>query len=279
VKPRFFVSLSDPGSRTVAPGLVVDLAESDARHGRTVLRSRSGDPCELVFSDPPVLADGVFEEVGRRVSARVTAVRAADARRALLLLVQALSQPRKVDEVIEKGTEVGFDSFLVMPSAASPAMPHEKLEVRSVRWRTIAGEAAKQSRQPAVPEVRTASSLAAALELTQAERWSSVVLTPEAPDHLADVLAAEVRGTRELHGGPAGGGDAVEGAVAGPGAVAGSVGRWALWVGPEGGWSAEELEVLRAAGARSAGLGSRILRTETAGPVAGALARYALSDW
>ncbi|MHB8870177.1 MAG: RsmE family RNA methyltransferase [Thermoleophilia bacterium] len=252
MKPRFFVSLSDPGSRTVVPGLVVELAESDARHGRTVLRSRSGDPCELVFSDPPVFADGVFEEVGRRVTARVTAVRAADARRVRLLLVQALPQPRKVDEVIEKGTEVGFDSFLVVPSAASPAVSHEKLEARVARWRTIAGEAAKQSRQPAVPEIRTASSLAAALELTQAERWSSVVLTPDVPDHLADVLTA---------------------------AVAGPVGRWALWVGPEGGWSAEELGVLRTAGTRSAGLGPRILRTETAGPVAGALARYALSDW
>ncbi|MHB1344265.1 MAG: RsmE family RNA methyltransferase [Thermoleophilia bacterium] len=273
MRPRFFVSLPDPGSRTVVPGLVVELADSDARHGRTVLRSRSGDPCELVFSDPSVLADAVFEEVGRRVSARVTAVRVADVRRVRLLLAQALPQPRKVDEVIEKGTEVGFDSFLVMPSAASPAIPHQKLEARSARWRTIAGEAAKQSRQPAVPDVRTASSLAAALELTQAERWSSVVLTPDVPDHLADVLAAEARGTGEMLGGPEGGGDAGGGAVAGP------VGRWALWVGPEGGWSTEELEVLQTAGARTAGLGSRILRTETAGPVAGALARYALSDW
>lgn len=249
MRPRFFVDLPDPDLGPVAPGLVVDLDDTDARHARTVLRARIGDPCELVLSDPSVLADGVFAEVGRRVSARVTAVREAPSQRVRLLLVQALPQPRKVDEVIEKGTEVGFDSFLVTPAAGSPDVPLEKLKARVVRWRAIAREAAKQSKQPAVPQVRVAASLEAAVELVRAEGWVSVVLTLGEVAHLGDVLA-------------------------GSGAS-----RWALWVGPEGGWKPEELETLLHAGVRPVGLGSRVLRTETAGPVAGALARYVLSDW
>lgn len=252
MRPRFFVGTLDPVLGPVAVGLVVTLGESDAHHARTVLRSQVGDPCELVFpAAAGVLAEAVFEDVGRRVCARVTAVLPVPPQRVRLLLVQALPQPRKVDEVIEKGTEVGFDSFLVVPASGSPRVPREKLEARVARWRVIAGEAAKQSRQPAVPAVRTAASLEEALELTRSEGWEQVVLTPDADDHLGDVLAAE----------------------------AGATGRWAVWVGPEGGWSARELEVLRAAGVRPAWLGSRVLRTETAGPVAGALARYALSDW
>ncbi len=235
----------------------MDLDDTDARHARTVLRARIGDPCELVLSDPSVLADGVFAEVGRRVSARVTAVREAPSQRVRLLLVQALPQPRKVDEVIEKGTEVGFDSFLVTPAAGSPDVPLEKLKARVVRWRAIAREAAKQSKQPAVPQVRVATSLEAAVELVRAEGWVSVVLTLGEAAHLGDVLAGSVAGS------PAGS----------------PASRWALWVGPEGGWEPEELETLLHAGVRPVGLGSRVLRTETAGPVAGALARYVLSDW
>lgn len=264
MKPRFFVSLPDPSVGPVAPGSVVELDPTDARHARTVLRSRSGDPCELAFSAPAVVADAVFAEVGSTVTARVTAVRETPARRVELLLVQALPQPRKVDEVIEKGTEVGFDSFLVVPAEGSPAVPGAKLEARSARWRAIAREAAKQSRQPAVPEVRVAGSLRAALDLTRAEGWAGVVLTPGEEPHFGDLLG-DLSG--DLSGDPSG--------VAAPGTAT----RWAVWVGPEGGWTAEELGLLRTGGVRTAGLGSRILRTETAGPVAGALARYVLSDW
>ena len=48
----------------------------------------------------------------------------------------------------------------------------------------------------------------------------------------------------------------------------------ALLVGPEGGWDPQEIEQLKAAGAVTAGLGSRILRTETAGPAATAVTLY-----
>jgi 16S rRNA (uracil1498-N3)-methyltransferase len=48
-------------------------------------------------------------------------------------------------------------------------------------------------------------------------------------------------------------------------------GRLGLVVGPEGGLTAGEVEGLEAAGGRSVTLGQRILRTETAGPVALAL--------
>jgi 16S rRNA (uracil1498-N3)-methyltransferase len=45
----------------------------------------------------------------------------------------------------------------------------------------------------------------------------------------------------------------------------------ALFVGPEGGWTPQELETLGAAGARPVSLGPRILRTETAALAALAL--------
>jgi 16S rRNA (uracil1498-N3)-methyltransferase len=42
----------------------------------------------------------------------------------------------------------------------------------------------------------------------------------------------------------------------------------AVFIGPEGGFDLSEVELLKAAGARTVSLGKRILRTETAGLVA-----------
>ena len=53
----------------------------------------------------------------------------------------------------------------------------------------------------------------------------------------------------------------------------------ALWVGPEGGWTESESEQFRAAEITGVRLGRSVLRTETAGPVAVAVARLALGDW
>jgi 16S rRNA (uracil1498-N3)-methyltransferase len=50
-------------------------------------------------------------------------------------------------------------------------------------------------------------------------------------------------------------------------------------VGPEGGWTAGELDQFTGAGVSTVRLGRSILRTETAGPVAVAVARLALGDW
>ena len=50
-------------------------------------------------------------------------------------------------------------------------------------------------------------------------------------------------------------------------------------MGPESGWTDEERESLLQAGMATARLGRGVLRTETAGPVAVAVARLALGDW
>jgi len=52
----------------------------------------------------------------------------------------------------------------------------------------------------------------------------------------------------------------------------------ALLIGPEGGFTDEEVAAARAGGARAIGLGPRILRTETAAVVACALILHELGE-
>ncbi len=266
MRPRFFIDEpfgtplgTDPQP---SPGLVVVLSAVDAHHARTVLRARTGDIVELVFPASRVVTEGVVEAVDPEVTARVTRVEVGSMPARLeILLVQGLCQPRKIDEIIEKGTEVGVDSFLTFPATGSPDVPVGRIEARLERWRSIAREAAKQSKQLASPPVRVAGDLASALRLLEAEGWGSIVLDTRASKHLSAVLE--------------------EGVVVPPWGCEPTEppARLALWVGPEGGWTEDEVNALAQAGARPAHLGRRVLRTETAGPVAGALTRGFLSDW
>jgi 16S rRNA (uracil1498-N3)-methyltransferase len=101
-----------------------------------------------------------------------------------------------------------------------------------------------------------------------------VVLEPGAATTLAEVVSALI-GVEEPVGrieDPSGsGGELLEPRM-------GST-KIALWIGPEGGWTTEELKTLAIAGVRAARLGRSVLRTETAGPVAVAVTRLALEDW
>lgn len=152
-------------------------------------------------------------------------------------LYQAVPKGGRMDLVVEKATEAGATRVVPLLTEHGEVNPREgKLD----RWRRVAEAAARQSLRLRVPEVPEPVTFGAALR--------------EAGE--AGVL---------LHNGP-GAGD-VEDAV-GPGAC--------LFVGPEGGWSEEELGEAREAGVSVARLGPYRLRSETAGVVAVARALAAL---
>lgn len=164
-------------------------------------------------------------------------------------LVQALARPSALDFTVEKGTEVGASFFLLVQAAGSPRVGGKGAAERLTRWRRIAREAAKQSKQAAVPKVDIVPTVEAAVRGLDEAGTTSIVLEPGANKTLQEVIAA--------------------------------VGRTqvALWVGPEGGWTQEELNALSESGVLRARLGRGVLRTETAGPVAVAVTRLALGDW
>ncbi len=177
-------------------------------------------------------------------------------------IVQAITRPAAMDFLVEKGTEVGASFFLVMPVVGSSSRPRSTQSARLTRWRRIAREAAKQSKHLAIPSVEMSGSVDEALERL-GKGALSLVLEPEAPDGLYEALSL-TWGQRAT----------AEGAR-----PAARPARLALWVGPESGWTGEELARLTAAGAKPVRLGRGVLRTETAGPVAVAVARLALGDW
>jgi len=266
MRPRFFVDARvlglpevaadlDAAATTALPGVDVSLSGGDAHHARRVLRARPGDECELVLIPLGVLLRGVFVGVGDDVVVRIEDVIPSVPRmhRAEVALVQALPDPRKVDEIVEKGTEVGVDLFLIVPASASPPVPIERLFERVTRWRRIAREAAKQSRRLSIPAVDVAPSPADAKAYVDEAGWAGLVLSPVSGRRFKGALEAVALTAR-----PA---------------------RVALWVGAESGWSEGELAWFESEKLPVVSLGREVLRAETAGPVAAAVCRFALGDW
>jgi 16S rRNA (uracil1498-N3)-methyltransferase len=119
---------------------------------------------------------------------------------------------------------------------------------RVARWQRIAAEATKQCGRARVPEVDAPCALQAWIVRESAGAGLLVCLWEESPSAFADPLPPP------------------------------PVPRATLVVGPEGGLAAAEVDALRAAGAVVTGVGPRILRTETAGPVGLALLQTRYGD-
>jgi 16S rRNA (uracil1498-N3)-methyltransferase len=162
----------------------------------------------------------------------------------------------RMEWAIEKCTELGVSRLVPVIARRTDAHLASAAAKRAERWRRIAFQAAEQSRRASPPEIasplklREAANLAGDLRIVLAEREQGALLR--------DALAAQP----------------YEG-DAGEGARATSV---MLAVGPEGGWTDEELQFFQKAGWISASLGSTILRAETAAIAAAAITMSEISS-
>ncbi|HEV8474635.1 MAG TPA: 16S rRNA (uracil(1498)-N(3))-methyltransferase [Methylomirabilota bacterium] len=225
----------------IAPERVVDgrvtFDALETRHLARVLRLKPGDT--VVASDGAGHDFTVrLDAVRPRAAGTVLGVRAAAAESPLAItLVQGVPKGDKLDTIVRAATELGVARIVPALTARSVVrLAGRAAEARRERWQRVAREAAKQCGRAVVPDVAAPRELAACLD---AARDADVALCLWEGDAPALALAlADVAPPRRI----------------------------AILVGPEGGLERAEVDAARARGWRVAGLGSRVLRTETAGP-------------
>lgn len=153
-----------------------------------------------------------------------------------LIVGQALLKGEKMDWVIQKATELGVSEIVPLESRHSVVqLKTDRIDHQLARWQRIALEAAQQSEQWRVPMISQPRSLASLLK----NRETGTVT----------LLLAERRGGKSLQ------------TVALPQNLSNSL---LLFIGPEGGWSKEEMDIAEQTGAECLTLGEHILRAETA---------------
>jgi 16S rRNA (uracil1498-N3)-methyltransferase len=188
--------------------------------------------------------------IGRRdITLRVTDRVPGLAESALtIVVVQALSRGERMDQTLQKCTELGAAAFRLLDTErVEVRFRGDRLDKRMAHWRGVIVSACEQCGRSRVPGLSPPLSL---------DQWlgkdpgtARLVLDPGSDrslTHWADGL--------------------------------GTVPAVEIMVGPEGGFSEEELRRIQAAGLERASLGPRILRTETAAAAAVAVLQAMAGD-
>jgi 16S rRNA (uracil1498-N3)-methyltransferase len=243
LNPRFHL----PEARE--PGQILSVSGQEFHHLRNVLILASGDSVS------------VFDGVGRGFLGRILGITRREARIRLeaveepppesplaITLIVGVPKGEKLELVIQKATELGVMAIQPVSTVRSEVRSVPGREAgRLARWRRVALEACKQSGRSRIPILEPPRSLEAAL--SGARSGVRIVLDP-----LGDPLErALVEQARES-------------------------GSSVLAIGPEGGWSPEEIGTFQDAGFVPIGLGPRTLRSETAAIASTALLQFLAGD-
>lgn len=167
-----------------------------------------------------------------------------------ITLFQSLLAREKFEWVLQKGTEVGVSRFVPVLTQRSIVRARRIEEKKLARWEKILLEAAEQAHRGRIPQLERAISF----------------------DRMVDDLG---RFTRCLIAVPSEKADSLNKAL---GSLRHTPSSIALLIGPEGGFSHEEVESACENGAVQIKLGPRVLRTETAAVVASALILHELGQ-
>jgi 16S rRNA (uracil1498-N3)-methyltransferase len=218
----------------LVPGSIVDLPEAVAHHLH-VVRQQSGDELVL-FNGNGGQARARLVEIGkRRASAEILAFDAIDVELPFrLTLAQGLPEGSKMDWIVEKAVELG--AAAIEPLAAQRSVVRlsgERADKRLAHWQAVVVSASEQCGRNRLAEVAPVQDFHRWLATPDA--GTRILLSPRADASLA-------QWTRQTP----------------PRDVT-------LLVGPEGGFTEQEEDAARAAGALALAMGPRVLRTETAG--------------
>lgn len=153
-------------------------------------------------------------------------------------LYQGLPKADKMELIIQKTTEIGISNIVPTDMVRCVVKLNDKEEKKKIeRWQTIAEVAAKQSKRDKIPKIEQKVKLKSIIDKIKEYDIFFVAYEEEISNTLKKELKSIERKDKYKIG---------------------------VLVGPEGGISKEEVEILKQNGAKIVSLGKRILRTETA---------------
>ncbi|CAG0968210.1 partial Ribosomal RNA small subunit methyltransferase E, partial [Anaerolineae bacterium] len=170
--------------------------------------------------------------------------------RARITLYQGLLKGQKFDWVLQKGTELGITAFVpVLAERCILGSLDDVSDARVERWERIVVEAAEQAGRAVLPSLASAMLFAHACDQAKRNGFALIPWEGEHERGLREALA-NVPKSKEV----------------------------SLFIGPEGGFTEDEIALARERGILPVSLGARILRAETAGLAAASAILYELGD-
>ena len=213
----------------------IELGEGEAHHARDVLRLASGAEVE-VFDAQGRVGVGKIESVGKRVVVSVERVEE-NASTFEWWVGAAVPKGTRGDWMVEKLSELGASGFVPLITERSVVSAEGKN--KRERWERLANEAAKQSKRRGVMKIGEVTAVEKMVGGLKGGGW--YLSLQDGAKAIRDVVA-DVKGT-----------------------------SLTLLIGPEGGWTEEEIRMFDKAGLTGVRMGGSILRVETAAVAAAAI--------
>jgi 16S rRNA (uracil1498-N3)-methyltransferase len=232
-----------PPDKLTSKEIIID--GENARYLSSVLRVKPG---ELLT---------ILDGLGNRYMCRISSIHRKEVRAEKIaqeaystespveiILAQGLPKGDKMDLIIQKTTELGVKKIIPLITERSQVRHTDKIE----RWRKIALSASQQSGRERIPDITHTMGFKEFLE--RPKTGHGIILSEEDGEQNLKKILINLQDSKEI----------------------------TLIVGPEGGFSKDEVKTAVQKGFLSASLGPRILRTETAPIAAISIIQYELGD-
>lgn len=236
--------------RIIIPSLTLStqkefkLSGEDAHYLINVLRLKRADPFHILDEKGNLHTAEIISINKKEVIAKIKETEKVNTESSLkLILVQSILKGEKMDLVIQKATELGVKEIYPVISSRTIVRGTEKYK----RWLRIAKESVRQCGRTVIPIIHEPI-LFKEFFKTQDERFKGFIFYEDSKRGLKEILPAE-RATSVY-----------------------------CIMGPEGGFSQDEINMAVSKGFIPAGLGSRILRAETATITALSLLQFIYGD-
>lgn len=210
----------------------------DASHIAKVLRLKKDEPIEVCNQAGIDYLCTVVDTQRDRVRCQIVgSVPSVGENTGLAVhLYQGLPKGTKLESIVQKAVELG--AVGITPFQSSRCIVKAKNDdKKTLRYNRIAYEASKQSKRGMVPKVSPTLSFQEAIREASSNALVLIAYELETVNSLKSILADYSTLPETI----------------------------AVFIGPEGGFTEEEINAAKAMGAQSVTLGNRILRTETAG--------------
>ena len=239
--------------KKLKPGEELRLTGEESKYVARVLRLQEDD--RIILSSSESLEYHCIIKAIEKKSVLLTVDSVEEPKRESKLeitLCQSLPKSKKMDLIIQKGTELGVKEFIPFISSRAVSRPDDRESREKVkRWEKLSLEAARQCGRTFIPPVEEVISIDELLnKVSSVDDKETLKIIPwESEDK---------QGLKELSHLP--------------------FKKAYLLIGPEGGFSNEEVEKAKKAGFIPVTLGSRLLRPETAGFTAISIMQYIWGD-
>ena len=226
---------------------LIEVSGDEAHHAIKVLRTSVGE--EILISDGAGnWVRAIVENIEKKTfTAKVLERGFQPEKSPRLIVVQGLPKSDRVKDAIEILVESGVD--VIIPWQADRSISKWQKDSLA-KWQSVAVAATKQSRRFRKPEIIDGLSLSELLEI-ESENGAVLVMHESATTKLSEVVTSNFAGMSEI----------------------------VIVIGPEGGISDNELELLQSTGAHIVGLGPEVFRSAHAGGAALSAVSALIGRW